>query len=231
MLKIVIGNIFSSSVQTIVNTINCVGVMGAGIALECRLRWPEMYEQYVDLCNNKSISVGKLWLFKGADRWILNFPTKIHWRYPTKEDYLHSGLNKFLETYKEKKIESIAFPLLGASHGGIPSERSREIMVSYLEKCEIPVEIYYYEPKANDDLFEQFKSNFLNMDRKEIKQEIGLRDNAIDNLLYGFNNTEIKQLNQLAQIKGIGIKTLERMFSFSMKAKTIDQGSQLTFFE
>ena len=231
MLKIVIGNIFSSSVQTIVNTINCVGVMGAGIALECRLRWPEMYEQYVDLCNNKSISVGKLWLFKGADRWILNFPTKIHWRYPTKEDYLHSGLNKFLETYKEKKIESIAFPLLGASHGGIPAERSREIMVSYLEKCEIPVEIYYYEPKANDDLFEQFKSNFLNMDRKEIKQEIGLRDNAIDNLLYGFNNTEIKQLNQLAQIKGIGIKTLERMFSFSMKAKTIDQGSQLTFFE
>jgi len=231
MLKIVIGNIFSSSVQTIVNTINCVGVMGAGIALECRLRWPEMYEQYVDLCNNKSISVGKLWLFKGADRWILNFPTKIHWRYPTKEDYLHSGLNKFLETYKEKKIESIAFPLLGASHGGIPSERSREIMVSYLEKCEIPVEIYYYEPKANDDLFEQFKSIFLNMDRKEIKQEIGLRDNAIDNLLYGFNNTEIKQLNQLAQIKGIGIKTLERMFSFSMKAKTIDQGSQLTFFE
>jgi len=231
MLTIVTGNIFSSSAQTIVNTINCVGVMGAGIALECRLRWPEMYEQYVDLCNNKSISVGKLWLFKGADRWILNFPTKIHWRYPTKENYLHSGLNKFLETYKEKEIESIAFPLLGASHGGIPSERSREIMVSYLEKCEIPVEIYYYEPKANDDLFEQFKSIFLNMDRKEIKQEIGLRDNAIDNLLYGFNNTEIKQLNQLAQIKGIGIKTLERVFSFSMKAKTIDQGSQLTFFE
>ena len=79
-IKIISGNIFTSKCQTIVNTINCVGVMGAGIALECRLRYPEMYKKYVELCENREISIGILWLYKSEDRWILNFPTKKHWK-------------------------------------------------------------------------------------------------------------------------------------------------------
>ena len=109
------GNIFSSDKQTIVNTINCVGVMGKGVALGFRLRYPEMYEKYRELCKTKQIAIGKLWLYKQSReglQWILNFPTKIHWKYPSKMEYLEAGLQKFVDTYEEKGITSIALSLI-----------------------------------------------------------------------------------------------------------------------
>jgi O-acetyl-ADP-ribose deacetylase (regulator of RNase III) len=136
-VKVITGNIFTTKAQTIVNTVNCVGVMGAGIALECRLRFPEMYEKYVTLCDQGQLKIGLLWLYKGDERWVLNFPTKKHWKYPSKKEYLEKGLEKFLSTYEQKGISSIAFPLLGASQGGIDGEESLAIMLSYLEQATI----------------------------------------------------------------------------------------------
>ncbi len=77
-IKIINGNIFTSKCQTIVNTVNCVGVMGAGMALECRLRYPEMHEKYILLCKDKLIDIGLLWIYKSPEKWILNFPTKMN---------------------------------------------------------------------------------------------------------------------------------------------------------
>ncbi len=93
------GNIFSSRCQTIVNTVNCVGIMGAGIALECRLRYPLMFDQYAKLCADAKLDIGQLWIYRAPERWVLNFPTKKHWRYPSKVEYLHLGLQKFMQTY------------------------------------------------------------------------------------------------------------------------------------
>ena len=76
MIDIIEGNIFTTKCQVIVNTVNCVGVMGAGLALECRLRYPDMYSLYVDLCNVNKIDIGMLWLYSSTEPWILNFPTK-----------------------------------------------------------------------------------------------------------------------------------------------------------
>ena len=87
MLTLKYGNIFNTEAQTIVNTVNCVGVMGAGIAYEFRLRYPQMFEKYRTLCdpnNPNRLTVGKLWLYQGNDRLILNFPTKTHWKMPSK---------------------------------------------------------------------------------------------------------------------------------------------------
>ena len=163
-VKVITGNLFTSSCQTIVNTVNCVGVMGAGIALECRLRFPEMHENYISLCNEEKIDIGLLWIYKSPKRWILNFPTKKNWKYPSKKEYLHTGLKKFCDTYKEKGIESIAFPLLGADKGGIPQEDSLSIMRSYLDNIDIEVEIYRYDPKAKDDLYDKTKKFILLQD-------------------------------------------------------------------
>ena len=80
-----------------------------------------------------------LWLYKSPKRWELNFPTKKHWKYPSKKDYLHACLEKFCDTYKEKGIESIAFPLLGADKGGISQEVSLSIMRSYLDKIDLEI--------------------------------------------------------------------------------------------
>lgn len=141
-IEIIDGDIFLSTCQTLVNTVNCVGVMGAGLALEFKHRYPEMDEAYRRLCVRGELEIGRLWLFKPNDRWILNFPTKQHWRQPSKEDYLHAGLKTFMDIYRSEGIESIAFPLLGARNGKLDPVRSQEIMVSYLCHCSIPVEIY-----------------------------------------------------------------------------------------
>ena len=86
------SNIFNSKCQTLVNTINCVGVMGKGLALEMKNRFPTMFEKYKDLCNKQLIDVGKLWLYKDFNgTWILNFPTKKHWKLNSEYEYIEEN--------------------------------------------------------------------------------------------------------------------------------------------
>ena len=137
-------NIFDSQCQTIVNTINCVGVMGKGLALEMKKRYPDMFEKYKDFCDKGLIDIGKLWVYKHSDdKWILNFPTKKDWRNKSEYDFIDKGMKKFVETYKEKGIKTIAFPMLGCSNGGLDKSIVLQIMTKYLIKCtDLIVEIY-----------------------------------------------------------------------------------------
>lgn len=141
-------NIFDSQCQTIVNTVNCVGVMGKGIALEMKNRYPDMFEKYKKLCENKLIDIGKLWIYNHIVedeivKRILNFPTKTHWKYKSEYEYIENGMQKFIETYQDKNITSIAFPMLGCNNGGLDSDIVLGIMLKYLSKCDnLIVEIY-----------------------------------------------------------------------------------------
>lgn len=143
-VKVVQGDLFTSSAQTLVNTVNCVGAMGKGIALEFKKRYPAMYERYKVLCKEGYIKIGSLWLYKDDDgKWILNFPTKQHWLNPSEIDYIIQGLDKFIATYKERGITSIAFPMLGCNNGGLDKSLVLMIMREYLNTCEdLDVEIY-----------------------------------------------------------------------------------------
>ena len=224
-VKIISGNIFTTQCQTLVNTVNCVGVMGAGIALECRLRYPEMHQRYVNLCSNQKINIGTLWIYKAPERWILNFPTKRHWKYPSKMEFLHAGLEKFSSTYKDKAIESIAFPLLGADKGGIPQQQSLDTMMNYLEGLDIDIEIYRYDPRAKDDLFDKTKEWLVSKEIDYIAQETGLRKDYVAKVVNSIQSPDIAQLNQLARVKGIGIKTLEKIFRLARNAAPDRAGS------
>jgi len=216
-IKILKGNIFTSNYQTLVNTVNCVGVMGAGIALEFKFRYPQMYDRYYELCQQNMIKIGLLWLYKTSnERIVLNFPTKQDWRYPSKIEYLEKGLEKFLETYNEKGITSIAFPVLGASNGGIEEVVALNIMDRYLSKANIPIEIYKYDPSAYDDLYIEFKKIFLSTDLTKLKERTKLRANYIAKLKDALADDSIRSLSRLATVKGIGIKTLEKSFRFAM---------------
>ena len=221
---IITGNIFASPRQTLVNTVNCDGVMGAGIALEFKLRLPEMFDRYVEHCRAGRINIGNLWLYKPPaevreQRWTLNFPTKRHWKYPSKVEYLTAGLEKFLDTYQEKGIQSIAFPLLGATNGGIPEDESLAVMQQYLSQCDIPVEIYRYDPTATDDLYTEFRSKWLHADDAATAKNAGVTKNRVqiirDTLEW---NHSINSLSQLASVPGIGPKTLEKCFRYVMAA-------------
>lgn len=139
------GNIFNSKCQTIVNPINCVGVMGKGLALEMKNRFPDMFNKYKELCDKNLITIGKLWLYhsNNNNQSILNFPTKQHWKNDSQYEFIELGMKKFLDTYKEKQIKSIAFPLLGCGNGKLNKDDVINIMLKYLSKCEnIVVEIY-----------------------------------------------------------------------------------------
>ena len=132
MIKKIKGNIFNTTCQTMVNTVNCVGVMGKGIAFECKLRFPDMFKKYKEFCDKKLIKPGSLQLWSNSKPWVLNFPTKIHWKDPSRIDYLEKGLEKFSNEYSKKNITSIAFPLLGASLGGLPEELVYKTMIKYI---------------------------------------------------------------------------------------------------
>jgi len=142
MVQVIKGDIFDSDTQTLVNTVNCVGVMGKGIALIFKQKYPKMFARYKELCDKKLIKVGSLWLYKAEAQWVLNFPTKDHWRNPSEIEYLKLGLKRFVETYEEKGITSISFPLLGASNGGLDPDVSLRLMKEYLKDVKIPVFIY-----------------------------------------------------------------------------------------
>lgn len=220
-VKILTGNIWNTKAQTIVNTVNCEGVMGAGIALECRLRFPSMFLKYKDLCDKGLLRPSLLWLYKNEERWILNFPTKTSWKLPSKEEYLHSGLKKFAETFKEKEIKSIAFPLLGASHGGISEGRSLEIMLQYLDQLDLDIEIYKYDPKSEDDVFKEIASLLLKYETQieYFSKETKIQKQYIETLLEGIrSNKSICQVNQLINLKGIGPVTLEKLFAYKKKS-------------
>ena len=139
------GDIFKSKMQTIVNTVNCFGIMGKGIALEFKNRYPEMFEIYQKQCNEKIIKPGILYLYKKSNPWILNFPTKNHWRNPSKLEYIKLGLEKFSDSYKSKGIHSVAFPKLGTQNGGLNWEEVKTLMYEYLLPLKnLEVEIYHY---------------------------------------------------------------------------------------
>lgn len=147
------GNIFESNAQTLVNTVNCIGVMGKGLALEFKKRYPAMFLDYQRMCNGGLLDIGKLWIYKMPNKWILNFPTKYDWRHPSNEIYLEKGLDKFMKTYLDRGIKSVAFPLLGSSNGGLSPDISLKIMQEYLQHCEIPVSIYLSYKPIKKELF------------------------------------------------------------------------------
>ena len=142
MITYLKGDIFSSPAQVLVNTVNTVGVMGKGVALEFKKRYPAMFKSYERVCDEKQLEIGKLLLWKGPEKWVLMFPTKKHWRSPSKLEYIEAGLQKFADTYVEKGIASIAFPRLGCGNGGLDWEEVRPLMERYLERLSIPVYVY-----------------------------------------------------------------------------------------
>lgn len=215
-IKVIKGNIWNTKCDVLVNTVNCQGVMGAGIALEAKLRYPEMYQRYKEFCQKGLLEVGKLDLYKKSEPyWILNFPTKNQWKLPSREEYIVLGLQKFTDFYQEKGIKSAAFPVLGGLNGGLNENRVLDIMLSYLSKVDIPIEVYQYDPKANDDFFNDFKEIVLNSDIHQLSIEAKIKESYLDLLKKELSsNKNYYQVNQLLKIKGIGDSTLQKIFQY-----------------
>ena len=121
MITFTQGNLLKADVEAVVNTVNTVGIMGKGIALMFKERFPDNFEAYARACRAGEVDVGKMFVTESTGlfgpRWIINFPTKTHWRVKTRIEWVEEGLKDLVRTIREKNIRSIAIPPLGCGNG------------------------------------------------------------------------------------------------------------------
>ena len=147
MLKFHRTSLMVSRSQTLVNTVNTVGVMGKGLAADFKAQYPEMFDEYRRLCSHEKIHPGKSFLWKGKGKWVLNFATKKHWRQPSKIEYLEDGLREFREKYEDWGIREVAFPRLGCGNGGLSWDDVKPVMLEYL--VDLPIAVYIHDFEKN----------------------------------------------------------------------------------
>lgn len=161
--KALIGDLFDSEMQTIVNTVNCVGIMGKGIAQIFKKEYPAMFDDYADRCSRGEVRLGEPYCYKdltGVS--IVNFPTKGHWRAATRLEDVEAGLDYFVNHFRAWGVTSVAFPPLGCGNGGLEWATVGPLMYSKLNGLGIPVELYApFGTPTN-----QLKEDFLGADQQ-----------------------------------------------------------------
>jgi O-acetyl-ADP-ribose deacetylase (regulator of RNase III) len=145
------GNLLDSEAEALVNTVNTVGVMGKGIALQFKSRFPNNFKSYLNACKNKELEVGHLLVTEEQSllvgkKIIINFPTKTNWRLPSEYPYIEAGLTELVKVIKEKNIKSIAIPPLGSGNGGLNWSKVKQILEKHLS--DVDCDIHIYEPSA-----------------------------------------------------------------------------------
>lgn len=208
-MEIKIGDIFTTKTKTIVNTVNCVGVMGKGIALEFKKRYPLMFEEYKSLCKQKKVIPGRPYYYTDLfGNSIINFPTKDHWKSPSKLSYIIDGLDWFVDNYKELGITSIAFPPLGCGNGGLSWELVGPIMYEKLKDLPIEVEIYApYGTKENLLTIDYLESHLLDIS----KEVVGAQNSTINKYWY-LALYVIQQLNRDKYSLNVGRTIRQKIF-------------------
>lgn len=151
------GDMFAEPVEALVNTVNCVGVMGKGVALEFKQRWPDNFKVYKAACDAKALVPGRILVYEnlelfGADgpRFLVNFPTKSHWRSPSKLTYIENGLDALVEQIQHFNIKSIALPPLGCGNGGLDWALVKPLIADKLSSLD-GVKVVVFSPKESTD--------------------------------------------------------------------------------
>ncbi len=149
MIRYTQGNLLNADAEALVNTVNEVGVMGKGIALMFREAFPANTEAYERAVESKQVRVGRMFVSENRSlvgpRWIINFPTKKHWRNPSKLEWVHDGLKDLVRVLREHEIHSVALPPLGCGNGGLDWAVVRREIEAALGNL-AGVEVLVYEP-------------------------------------------------------------------------------------
>ena len=149
MIRFTTGNLLEADVEALVNTVNTVGVMGKGVALMFKEAYAENYRAYAAACKAGDVEVGRMLVTENGEligpRWIINFPTKQHWRGKTNPVWIDAGLEDLQRVIAELGIRSLALPPLGCGNGGLKWEDVRPRIEATLA-CLEGVEVTVYEP-------------------------------------------------------------------------------------
>ena len=163
------GSLLDTEVDALVNTVNTVGIMGKGIALVFKKRFPANFDAYKRACDRGEVQISRMFVTENKDpshepgteqrelwscltearpKWIINFPTKRHWRTNTRLEWVETGLHDLVRVIEEKEIKSIAIPALGCGNGGLNWQEVRPLIVKTIEKIE-DLTAMIYEPITN----------------------------------------------------------------------------------
>ena len=153
MIEFTTGNLMESQDAVLVNTVNTVGVMGKGIALQFKDDFPHNFAVYADACRKGELCPGKLLVVKDfsphcGEKIIVNFPTKVHWRNPSEYSYIEQGLVALRKFLSDKKVDSISIPPLGCGNGGLDWIRVKPMIVAALEGLNTHIHVYEPSPKV-----------------------------------------------------------------------------------
>ena len=150
------GDLLDADAEALVNTVNCVGVMGKGIALQFKKRFPDNFKGYSIACERDEVRPGQMFVFDtgrldGKPRYIINFPTKGHWRSRSRLADVEAGLADLADQIRKREIRSIAMPALGCGHGGLEWEKVRPLIERKLGELSGDVRIVVFEPEGTPD--------------------------------------------------------------------------------
>lgn len=230
MIKYVDKSVFNSGCEYIINTVNCVGVMGAGLAQEFALRYPNMFKQYEIDCKNKIIKTGILTLYKGENINIINFPTKYHWKYPSKVEWIASGLDYLVKNYKNWNINSLAIPPLGCGKGNLDFENDvRPLIESKLSNLDIDIYVCLDSRNAEGKEKEML-DNLKNSNIYELCSRLKLSKKVCNSLLDNLASTH--RFYEIQSFEGIGKSTYEKLFNyFYNNGKSVTEVVNHTLFD
>jgi O-acetyl-ADP-ribose deacetylase (regulator of RNase III) len=208
------GNLFNSRAQTLVNTVNCVGVMGKGVALEFRRRFPEMFDEYQRVCQRRALRPGQLMLYKASCPWILNMAVKDDWKQPSRIVWVRSCLEQFVASCSADGITSIAFPWIGAMNGGLPWPQVHGLMRRYLGSLrDIDIEIVEFDPGETDPLFERIRSAACSLPLTDFARAAGMPPRSAALVRSAIVEMGVPSLQRLEDSPGVGRTTVERLYS------------------
>lgn len=197
------------NVPVIANTVNTKGVMGAGLALEFKLRFPSYFDNYRERCSRESPLPGSAWIFQGdIFPRIISLFVKEDWKMPSKISWIRSSLKRAEEIITESNFERVALPLAGAGKGGIDPQTSENITREVFEssKAEILLCLDKTTSKTEESMIKQLRA----MSEYELKC-LTLRPSIIKRLLD--KREDVTRFREILDIRGIGIKTYSILFN------------------
>jgi O-acetyl-ADP-ribose deacetylase (regulator of RNase III) len=199
------GDLLKEKVDVLVNTVNCVGIMGKGIALQFKMAFPENYKAYKKACDHGEVLIGKMFVTEThnmfAPKYIINFPTKKHWKEKSKIEYIEKGLDNLIEHIKRLNIQSIAIPPLGCGYGGLEWESVKKLIISKLKNIN-SLEIRLFAPSASPPPAELMKIRTLKPNMTAGRAAlIGLLKNY-KQIGYQVTMLEIQKLMYFLQVAG-----------------------------
>lgn len=226
MLSLSNYSVFEQNADCIVNTVNCDGFMGKGLALEFASRYPKLEILYKEDCKNKLVQLNRLNLYNVDGQNILNFPTKLHYKMPSQIEWIEGGLHFFRNNYESLNIKSIAFPLLGASNGGLDPTTVLRLMEKTLSDLKIDVIVCNNKEAGPKEM--EMISKFNSCDIHNVSKEIKLNIKQAESLK-NFQK-KIKRFYDLQKLESIGKETYKKLYSYFNKYSD-NEPQQMSLFE